>query len=225
MYSLFYLGLKSGLQQVPNESQLNWRMVMAMAHINNTGSEEHNTMMTEDEGSDGMAREAGDESTASRMSLDSTSTFDDRVPRPNISRYGRAPSERDRGTPSQLPYKAGPLLRRGRSTGSSRIRPLPPPVTIGDQGVDSDTLTFDADDLLQEGLSEWQDRALSLQNLRRASSMRNQAREYRGLEETPSFRFFERQQSARRSHESYGETEGSTQGAIQYSTGEIIRSM
>jgi len=89
-------------------------------------------------------------------------------------------------------------------------------VFSGYQDVDAGGVTFAPQDLLQEGLGEWKDRALSLLSLKKSSSIAA-AKGYRGLGQTPSFRF-DRQQSASRSHDSYGETEDSTQG-VRYSTG------
>jgi hypothetical protein len=85
-----------------------------------------------------------------------------------------------------------------------------------------DRISFDPQLLLQEGLDEWQDRASDLRNLRRAASVRRQPASSGKTtpSKTPSFRFQERSQSARRhSYESNGDTEGSTHSAVQYSTG------
>lgn len=172
--------------------------------------------MAEIEGSDGTPKNlGGDDARASRPSSDSASTVDERQPRIS-SNFARATSNRDRGRPS-LSENSEPTLERGRSISSARIQPLPTPVISGYRGPDAGGVTFDPQDLLQEGLGEWQDRALSLLTLKRSSSIAA-AKGYRGLEQTPSFRF-DRQQSARRSHDSYGETEDSTQGAVRYSTG------
>lgn len=150
-----------------------------------------------------------------RPSSDSTSTADERQPRIS-SNFARAPSNRNRGRPSPS-ENSEPTLERGRSIASARVQPLPTPTISGYRGPDAGDLTFEPQDLLQEGLGEWQDRALSLLTMKRSSSMAA-AKCYRGLGQSPSFRF-DRQQSARRSHESYGETEDSTQGAVRYSTG------
>lgn len=152
---------------------------------------------------------------SSRPSSDSTSTADEKQPRIS-GNVARTPSNRDRGRPSP-PENSGPTLERGRSRGSARIQPLPTSTMSGYQGTDAGALTFEPQELLQEDLGEWQDRALSLLTLKRSTSIAA-AKCYRGLGQTPSFRF-DRQQSARRSHESYGETEDSTQGAVRYSTG------
>jgi len=85
-----------------------------------------------------------------------------------------------------------------------------------------DPISFDPQLLLQEGLDEWQDYAHDLRNLRRAASLWQQpsSSQQTTPSQTPSFHFLERSQSARRqSYESNGDTEGSTQGAVQHSTG------
>jgi hypothetical protein len=112
-----------------------------------------------------------------------------------------------------------PALRRRSSSSSRRIQPLP---LSSAAAATVDQISFDPQLLLQEGLDEWQDRASDLRNLRRAASVRRRpaSSEKTTPSKTPSFRFQERSQSARRhSYESNGDTEGSTHGAVQYSTG------
>lgn len=172
--------------------------------------------MAEIEGSDGVSKDlGGDGARASRPSSDSASTVDERQPRIS-SNFVRASSNRDRRRPS-LSENSEATLSRGRSISSARIQPLPTSVSSDYRGADAVGVTFEPQDLFQEGLGEWQDRALSLLTLKRSSSIAA-AKACRGLGQTPSFRF-DRQQSARRSHDSYGETEDSTQGAVRYSTG------
>ncbi|CAK9238240.1 unnamed protein product [Sphagnum troendelagicum] len=112
----------------------------------------------------------------------------------------------------------GPALQRRSSSSSQRIQPLP---LSSAAAATVDPISFDPQLLLQEGLDEWQHHAHDLRNLRRAASFWQQPSSSQKTTplKTPSFRFRERSQFARRpSFESNGDTEGSTQGAVQYST-------
>lgn len=172
--------------------------------------------MADIEGPEGTSKYlGGHDGRPPRPSLDSPST--DERQAPGISgRFARASSER---RPSGSD-DSGPILRTRPSIGSARIQPLPTPVTTCYDPVDASNMAFNPQDLLQEGLGEWQDRALSLQTLKKSSSI--SASKYNlGLEQTPPFRGG-RQRSVRRSLDSYGGTEESTQGAVRrYSTGRI----
>lgn len=172
--------------------------------------------MAEMENQDRLTREAGDEFRASRPSSDPTST-DERMSGVFSS---EARASHEFGRPAAFSDTPGPVLRRGRSTGASRVQPLPAPATQGTRGLDTGDVGFDPSVLLQEGIHEWHDRAASLHNLRKISSMRAQAS--RGLEGTPSFRFLERKQSPRPSLDSVEDREGST---VLYSTATIPFSM
>jgi len=143
-----------------------------------------------------------------RPSLDSTSS--DERHAPSVSgRFVRAPTER---RPS-VSDDSGPILRRRPSIGSARIQPLPTPVTTRYEAVNTGNMAFNPQDLLQEGLGEWQDRALSLQTLKKSSSI-SASKRYLGLEQAP--------RSVRRSLDSYGGTEVPTQEALRrYSSGKI----
>lgn len=170
--------------------------------------------MEEIEGSEGTSKYLGGHDVRPpRPSLDSTSTHERQAP--GISgRFARAPSER---RPS-VSDDSGPILRRWPSIGSARIQPLPAPATTC---YEVGNMAFNPQDLLQEGLGEWQDRALSLQTLKKSSSM-SATKCYLGLEQTPPSRVG-RQRSVRRSLDSYGGTQESTQVAVhRYSTGRII---
>jgi hypothetical protein len=113
----------------------------------------------------------------------------------------------------------GPAVQRRSSSSSRRIQPLP----LSSAAVAPiDPISFDPQLLLQEGLDERQDRAHDLHNLRRAASLWHQpsSSQQTTPSQTPSFRFLERSQSARRqSYENNGDTKGSTQGAVQDRTG------
>ena len=172
--------------------------------------------MAEMENKDRLTGEAGDEFRASRPSSEPTST-DERMSRASSS---EARASHEFGRPAAFSDTPGPVLRRGRSAGASRVQPLPAPATQGTRGLDTGDVVFDPSVLLQEGLHEWHERAASLHNLKRVCSMRAQAS--RGLEGTPSFRFLERKQSARPSLDSVEDTEGST---VLHSTGTISSSM
>lgn len=139
-----------------------------------------------------------------------TSAMDDRQqPIRSTSSGRRAVSGHEERRPS-----VSDITESRRSISSAQIRPLPTaPVTEYNQGGDAVDPAFDPQDLLQMGLGEWQNRALSLRTLRRTSSI---AAAYRGLEPKPSLKF-DRQQSARRSHESYEGTEESLE-AVQGSS-------
>ena len=163
--------------------------------------------MAEIGGQDGNFRDlGGGDLRPSRPSVDSTGT----APGTNI-RFARALSDRERGQPSASDNSGPSILQRfgsGRSFGSARIQPLQTPVTKSNQGVEDDGLAFYPQDLLEEGLGEWKDRASSLQTLKKSTSV-SASRGYRGAEKTPSFTF------RRRSHDSYGGIEG----AARHSTG------
>jgi hypothetical protein len=158
-------------------------------------------------GQDGISRDlGGGDVQPSRPTLDSMST-----PPGTSGRFARAPSDRERGRPSVSDNSGPSILQRlgsGRSFGSARIQPLPTPATTNYPGVEDDGLAFYPQDLLQEGLGEWQECALSLQTLKKSSSV-SASKGYRGVEKIPSFRF------RRRSHDSYGGIEG----AVRYSAG------
>uniref|UniRef100_A0A7I4CW03 ABC transporter domain-containing protein n=1 Tax=Physcomitrium patens TaxID=3218 RepID=A0A7I4CW03_PHYPA len=174
--------------------------------------------MADLESSDSTPKGTGDvDSRVSRPSLDSVSAVDVKQTRTSAN-LGRAPSNGERGQ-STVYDNSGPTIRRQKSHSSARIQPLASTRMTDYQGIDIGGVSFDPRDLLEEGLGEWQDRARSLLTLKRSSSIASARASYRGLGQTPSLRF-ERQQSARPSHDSYGETEESTQGAVRYSTGD-----
>lgn len=165
--------------------------------------------MAEIGGQDGISRDLdGGDRRPSRPLLNTISTATG-----TSGRFARAPSERERGRISVSDNSGPPLLQRfgsGRSIGSPRIQPLPTPVTTSYQGVEDDGLAFYPQDLLQEGLGEWQDRAVSLQTLKKSSSI-SASKNYRLVEKTPSFTF------RRSSHDSFGGIER----AVRYSVGKI----
>ncbi|CAK9237031.1 unnamed protein product [Sphagnum troendelagicum] len=112
----------------------------------------------------------------------------------------------------------GPALQRRSSSSSQRIQPLP---LSSAAAATVNPISFDPQLLLQQGLDEWQHHARDLRNLRRAASFWQQPSSSQKTAplKTPSFHFLERSQFARRqSYKSDGDTEGSTQGAVQYST-------
>ena len=165
--------------------------------------------MAETGGQDGISRDLdGGDERPSRPSLDSMSTLSG-----TSGRFARAPSDREIRR-SSISDNSGPSLFQrfgsGRSFGSARIQPFPAaPVAPSYQPVEDDGLAFYPQDLLQEGLGEWQDLACSLQTLKKSSST-SASRVFPGVEGmSPSFTF------RRRSHDSSGATEG----AVQYSAG------
>ncbi len=91
----------------------------------------------------------------------------------------------------------GPAVQRRSSSSSRRIQPLPLPSAAA---APIDPISFDPQLLLQEGLDERQDCARDLRNLRRAASLWHQpsSSQQTTPSQTPSFRFLERSQSARR---------------------------
>lgn len=123
--------------------------------------------MAEIEGHEGIANHVGGHDVRpSQPSLDAAST-NERQASGVRANFARAPSER---RPS-VSGDSGPVLRRGSSIGSARIQPLPGPATPCDEAVGAGYMPFNSQDLLQEGLGEWQDRASSLQTLKKCSSI------------------------------------------------------
>jgi hypothetical protein len=176
----------------------------------------HNNMAAT-RGSNGTSKDLGDnDSQASEPSSYPTftpsSTVDERQPW-TTSSFSRASSNHDRRQPSYSDISE-PTLQNRRSVDSAQIQPLSTPPVTGPQGI-ADDVAFDPQELLQEGLTAWHDRALSLRTLKKSSSIAA-ARGNRGLQPYRSFKF-DRQQSARRSHESYEGTEESME-AVQGSS-------
>ena len=151
---------------------------------------------------------------SSYYSFTPASTIDERQSKITSS-GGRSSSSHDRRRPFFSDISE-PTPESERSVVSTQSQPLPTPAVTGYEDVDVDAMAYDPQDLLQEGLAEWRDRAASLLTLKRSSSIAA-AKGYRGLEQKPSFKF-ERQQSARRSHESYEGTESTSLEAVQGSS-------
>lgn len=173
--------------------------------------------MAEIEGHEGIAKHVGGHDVqSSRPSLDFTSTNERRASGVSAN-FARAPSERR----SSVSGDSGLVLRRGSSIGSAQIQPLPGPAMPCDEAVDAGNLPFNPIDLLQEGLGEWQDRASSLQTLKKCSSI-SASKCNLWLEQTPlSGAVIQR--PARHSLDSYGGSqEYSRLARRRYSAGGII---
>lgn len=98
-----------------------------------------------------------------------SSTVDERQPW-TTSSFSRASSNHDRRQPSYSDISE-PTLQNRRSVDSAETQPLSTPPVTGPQGTDADDVAFDPQDILQEGLAEWHDRALSIRTLKKTSSI------------------------------------------------------